>query len=398
MLANVTCPSCQHRYWLDEGQMGTRQICPKCQAAFFAGKSRPETRAEGAPAASAQPSYAKTMVTEEAPPIKYTCPRYKAPLEATSGEAGTKKNCPNCTQRHQVPAAPKPITTAPAPGLNKTMVASDEGAAPAAPPIKYNCPNCKKPLEAPASEAGTKRNCPFCSQRLQVPAAPTRPNLNKTLLASDESSGPAVAAQGVSPTAHAPAAVPGAPPANPWAQALTPGKVALGVLVLVLLIFVVPAFIRGGKAVDTAAVAEAELKMKQLDHDFELKKMELDRLAKADEAARLRSQEEARARRDEELRISRENQKALRETEDAERKEALRKKQREEQEQREADNRKRDEEFKRLLADSKEKLDKAQRDLEETRKQKTSTQTIIEQPPVIHYAPYHPRYYSPWWW
>ena len=107
MLANVTCPACQHRYWLDEGQMGTRQICPKCQAPFFAGKSRPETRAEGAPAASAKPSYAKTMITEEAPPIKYNCPRCNAALEAPSSQAGTKINCPHCTPRLQVPAASK---------------------------------------------------------------------------------------------------------------------------------------------------------------------------------------------------------------------------------------------------------------------------------------------------
>jgi serine/threonine protein kinase len=59
-----------------------------------------------------------------------------------------------------------------------------------APPIKYNCPRCRTPLEASASEAGTKKNCPNCSQRLQVPAPtklePVAPpaNLNKTMLAA----------------------------------------------------------------------------------------------------------------------------------------------------------------------------------------------------------------------
>src|SRR5438045_1204352 len=102
MLANVTCPNCQHRYYLDEGQMGSRQICPKCQAAFFAGKSSAEAKAGGSPmlaaaAAAAQASYGKTMITEEAPPIKYNCPRCKTALQAEAIEAGTKKNCPNCT-------------------------------------------------------------------------------------------------------------------------------------------------------------------------------------------------------------------------------------------------------------------------------------------------------------
>src|SRR5438874_11372685 len=136
MLSNVTCPACQHRYYIDEGDMGSRQVCPKCQAAFFAGKSSPESKPG---AGSALVSYAKTMMTEAAPPIKYNCPRCKAPLEAEAIEAGGKKNCPNCTQRHQVPAAPKPepaaAPAAAAPGLNKTMVAGDESAAPP-PPIK----------------------------------------------------------------------------------------------------------------------------------------------------------------------------------------------------------------------------------------------------------------------
>src|SRR5262245_27230807 len=166
MLANVTCPACQHRYWLDEGEMLSRQVCPKCQAAFFAGKSTAEPKAATVPPSSPA-SYAKTMYTEPAPPIKYNCPRCKATLEADALEGGTKKNCPNCSQRHQVPAA-KVEPAAPAPELNKTLLASDESA----PPIKYNCPNCKKPFEAPLDQAGTKRNCPACNQRMQIPAAP----------------------------------------------------------------------------------------------------------------------------------------------------------------------------------------------------------------------------------
>ena len=58
------------------------------QTLFFAGKSVAEARpgaqpvATAQPVAAAQPSYAKTMIGDMAPPIKYNCPRCKAPLEA----------------------------------------------------------------------------------------------------------------------------------------------------------------------------------------------------------------------------------------------------------------------------------------------------------------------------
>src|SRR5689334_12482094 len=105
MHANVTCPNCHHKYWIQEGDMGSRQTCPNCQATFFAGASVAEARSGvgSATAAATQPSYARTMMVDSAPPIKYSCPRCKAPLEAAAAEAGTKKNCPQCTQRHQVP-------------------------------------------------------------------------------------------------------------------------------------------------------------------------------------------------------------------------------------------------------------------------------------------------------
>src|SRR4051812_12289689 len=125
MFSNVTCPACQHKYWLPEGEMGKRQTCPNCQSPFFAGKSVPETQQAAASGSSAQPSYARTMLADNAQPIKYNCPRCKTPLEAPASEAGTKTNCPNCTQRLQVPSQPKP-EPAPAPNLNKTMLAGDE--------------------------------------------------------------------------------------------------------------------------------------------------------------------------------------------------------------------------------------------------------------------------------
>ena len=162
--------------------MGKRQICPNCKSPFLAGRSASDDEV----ALKFEPGQQgfgagvnKTMLGETAPPILYNCPKCKKALESPAIEAGTKKPCPACGQRLQVPAAP------PTPALNKTMLGETE------PPIRYNCPTCKKPLESPAIEAGTKKPCPACGQRLQVPlsspgGAP-RPNLNKTILASDES-------------------------------------------------------------------------------------------------------------------------------------------------------------------------------------------------------------------
>ena len=314
MLANVTCPACQHKYWLQEGEMGSRQICPNCQSPFFAGASVAEARSKTSPAVTAAPgasaalqgNYAKTMIGDMSPPIKYNCPRCKAPLEASASEAGTKKNCPNCTQRLQVPAAPKPEPVASSPNLNKTMLAGDESAAPPRPPIKYNCPSCKKPLEAPAEQGGTKRNCPACNQRLQIPAAPAVASIrNKTMLAADESAGMANVSQssfsgdgvrGASPLAAGPASGAG----GPWAAHLTPRNVAIGIVVLLLLLLVVPAVIRGGKDVDKEALAKTQMELEKLKAEIDLKKMEMDRQAKAEVEARRQVEEMTRRRREQE--------------------------------------------------------------------------------------------------
>jgi DNA-directed RNA polymerase subunit RPC12/RpoP len=408
MLTNVTCPACQHKYWIQEGEMGSRQICPNCQSPFFAGASVAEARPATSPAVTAaspasavfQGGYAKTLIGETAAPVKYNCPRCKAALEAAASEAGTKKNCPHCTQRLQVPAAPKPEPMAASANLNKTMLAGDDSAAPPRPPIKYNCPNCKKPLEAPAEQGGIKTNCPACQQRLQIPAAiPIPSNRNRTMLASDESA----AAANVSPGAYSadglrgsmPAAAGPPPAAGPWAQALTPKNVAFGILVLLLLMLVVPAIIRGGNRTDNEALAKTQLELEKLKQEIELKKLEMDRQAKAETEARRQLDEMMRNSRAAEEKLREEERRRLRDIDDENKRVEFKRRLVDEQRRREEERAALEKKQQQLLEDAQRKLDETKRTLEASQQKQ---QTIIHQPaPVVYYPPYHPRYYG-WWW
>src|SRR5471030_3317546 len=82
MFSVITCPACQNKLTVPEGSMGKRQTCPNCQTPFLAGKSVSEEevamKLQAAPAAA----FNKTMLGETAPPIKFSCPRCKKPLEA----------------------------------------------------------------------------------------------------------------------------------------------------------------------------------------------------------------------------------------------------------------------------------------------------------------------------
>jgi DNA-directed RNA polymerase subunit RPC12/RpoP len=388
MFARVTCPACQYKLSIPEGDMGKRQICPNCQSPFFAGKSVAEAEAPAPAALGAQAGYARTLLGEMAPPIKYNCPRCKAPLEAPASEAGTKKPCPACGQRLQVPAAPPP---APAQaGLNKTMMASDESRA--APPIKYNCPNCKKPLESPASEAGMKKNCPACSQRLQVPAAPAAaPGLNKTLLASDLSKSPG----------GLPAGYPAPPAANlPTGQVLTGStafstrNVVIAAAVLLLLAIAVPAFIRGGKVEDTSARDKAQQDIERLKLEIEQKRAEIDRqkLLEAENRRqfddRIRAQDEKMQKMLDFLRQS------LQAVSDQKQKKEL-------EDKFEAEKRRLDQERRDMEKNQQKLLEELKASREENKRALDAAlqrqQTYTPPPPtIITYPPYHPRYY--WWW
>jgi DNA-directed RNA polymerase subunit RPC12/RpoP len=286
MFAAITCPACQHKFSIPEGAMGKRQTCPNCHSPFLAGKSVAEAEVPMKFQAAAAAPINKTMLGEIEPPIKYNCPRCKKELEAPAIEAGTKKPCPSCGQRLQVPAAAAPPLGAPQAGLNKTILAADESKAE---PIRYNCPNCKKPLESPPIEALSKKNCPACGQRFQIPAASTngapRPNLNKTVLASDESREQPSGAPAGAP-ASAPATTVSA--SQPTGQAplfrrplVIGGAVGGVVVVLLLLTCVLSIFIGSG---DRKALADSQKELEALKA----------KLQKDQEAAERRMEQEKR--------------------------------------------------------------------------------------------------------
>jgi len=116
MISVVYCPTCQHALKVEDAQLGRRFTCPSCNSPFLAAAP---AGAKAGPEAAAPLN--KTMLGEIEPPIQYSCPRCKKPLEDPASEAGTKKPCPHCGQRVQVPAA---STAGAAP--NKTMLGQVE--------------------------------------------------------------------------------------------------------------------------------------------------------------------------------------------------------------------------------------------------------------------------------
>lgn len=161
MLTLITCPTCHHKFTIPEDGMGQRRTCPNCESIFLAGKSVAESngringssrrglleRAAGDDR-SPRPPIDQTMLGEVAPPIRYNCPRCKKPLESPASEAGTKKPCPSCGGRLQVPAAPSPALD---PSLNKTLLASDESQQPTTPSVPFACPAAQPAATAPTA-------------------------------------------------------------------------------------------------------------------------------------------------------------------------------------------------------------------------------------------------------
>lgn len=129
MFTKVACPTCAHGFSVPEGQMGRRLSCPNCQCLFVAGKTAADESPIPKPVAAVRPppvapSVNKTVLGEIEPPVRYSCPRCKMSLESPASESGTKKPCPSCGQRLQVPAPPP--AHAPTAAVNKTVLGVSE--------------------------------------------------------------------------------------------------------------------------------------------------------------------------------------------------------------------------------------------------------------------------------
>ena len=161
MLTPVKCPACQHKFRFRKATWATAGL-PQLPVPVLCREIRCGSRGGWAVAHMARrpAGYAKTMLGETEPsrPSSTTArvaKRHWKPRRARRARRRTVRpvdnGCKCRPPRGRAPAAAPP-------NLNKTMLAGDESRA--APPIQYNCPNCKKPLESPASEAGMKKNCP----------------------------------------------------------------------------------------------------------------------------------------------------------------------------------------------------------------------------------------------
>lgn len=420
MFARITCPACSHKFSVPEAAMGKRQNCPNCQSYFVAGTSEAEPRAaepaaagvaasaasiNGSSAASSAASkagsvspsvpssgkgYDKTMMADTAPPIKFTCPRCKKQIEVAASEAGTKLACPGCSQRVQAPAAP-PVASASGPSaqINKTMLV-DSG-----PPIRYNCPACKKPLEASASEALTKKPCPHCGQRHQVPAGASAfsaaPNpLNKTMLATETPVTASLASDAVQT---------GSPAARPASLASPAGNRNLlyvgGAVAALFLVIFLAAVVNGGKHDNSAALIAHQKEVERLKNDADKRQAELEKQKQFESDVRRQLEDFAKQIRLQREKAEDDHRDALRLITDAK----LRQEQQEKfdiaQRRAENDNREREARQQKLLEETKARLEESKRALDAANQKRD---TVIQQspPPVVVYPPFHPRYY--WWW
>jgi DNA-directed RNA polymerase subunit RPC12/RpoP len=329
MFASITCPACRHKFTIPEGAMGKSHTCPNCHSPFLAGKS------------------------------------------VAAGDV------------------PMKFEPAPAAAINKTMLGETE------PPIRYNCPRCKKPLESPAIEAGTKKPCPACGGRLQVPAAPPpQPGLNKTILASDEgnaafrAAAPPPFASVQAPAATVPAAGAEQSRGSNMKTYAIVGGIAAGVVFLLLLTCIVSAVMRNNS--HEQALANAKQEFEKLKADIAQKQalMEQKLQMEAEYQKTLNAERQAAAQKQAEL--QREIEATLKSGNLAEKEKAA------------FDQRKRD-----LEQDKMDREARQQKDAQALQQQiaalkaqveagNQKAQVIISQPPPPVYYPWHPRYYYGW--
>jgi DNA-directed RNA polymerase subunit RPC12/RpoP len=177
MVVNLTCPTCGHKFRLPENTQGQQARCPACLNSFANPPAPvPSLLARSTPvepAAAQPPAPNRTMLAESEPMIHYSCPRCKKPLESPVSFAGQKLNCPDCSQRLQIPQPSKP----PPQPINKTVLAQEE------PPTRAAGPSGSRPqptLAPPPSAVPT-----LTVQLVEdssTPASPTPPAQRETCL------------------------------------------------------------------------------------------------------------------------------------------------------------------------------------------------------------------------
>ncbi len=165
---------------------------------------------------------------------------------------------------------------------------------------------------------------------------------------------------------------------------------------LLALLFIVPAILRGGNRTDAEALARVQMELEKLKADIEQKKNEVDRQEAVEASERQRAEDWKREMRDRDEKMRREQMELMRSVSDQNKRSEMEAKFNAQQQRFEEEKRAMEMKQQQDLADEKRRLEESKRALDAaTAKQ----QTIVQQaPPVIHYAPYHYRYYWPWGW
>src|SRR5262249_43553309 len=145
----------------------------------------------------------------------------------------------------------------------------------------------------------------------------------------------------------------------------SPRNVALGAGVLVLLLLVVPAIIRGGKTTDNAALAKAQLELDRLKGEIEQKKVDVERQKFLEADTRRQLEELAAKFRALEERMRDDHRRALDAISDQKQRAEMTAKFEAEQRRLEQERREQEKTAQRLLEEQKARLDARQRELDE---------------------------------
>jgi DNA-directed RNA polymerase subunit RPC12/RpoP len=171
MPVNVKCPTCGHACRLADDARDPEVLCPACRSYFPRGTQVTPSLLGRTPRAEAPPPPAqapenRTVLAQPEAMVRYTCPRCKESLESPVSFAGQKLNCPKCNQRLQIP---QPSTPAP-PAVNKTILATEESAAAAAPiavqPLDVVSVVEEAPARRSAEPPARRENCLECGANI----------------------------------------------------------------------------------------------------------------------------------------------------------------------------------------------------------------------------------------